>query len=119
VVDRVHAALTPRDERISVDVVVLGKRPAGQVAVTSRIVVAAAEILRSLSHSPAADASSTDANAAIAMGLPAVCIGLTTGGNAHRLDEYIDLAPVKTGLAQLILLTLAVSEDLARGRLSP
>jgi hypothetical protein len=53
------------------------------------------------------------------MGLPAVCIGLTTGGNAHRLDEYIDLAPVKTGLAQLILLTLAVSEDLARGRLAP
>jgi acetylornithine deacetylase/succinyl-diaminopimelate desuccinylase-like protein len=119
VVDRVRATLTPRDERISVDILVLGKRPAGQVAVTSRIVVAAAEILRSLSHSPAADASSTDANAAIAMGLPAVCIGLTTGGNAHRLDEYIDLAPVKTGLAQLILLTLAVSEDLARGRLAP
>jgi tripeptide aminopeptidase len=119
VVDRVHAALTPRDERISVEVEILGKRPAGQVAVTSRIVVAAAEILRSLSHAPAADASSTDANAAIAMGLPAVCIGLTTGGNAHRLDEYIDLAPVKTGLAQLILLSLAVSEDLARGRLSP
>ena len=119
VVDRVHAALVPRDERISVDVEVLGKRPAGQVAVTSRIVVAAAEILRSLSCSPAADASSTDANAAIAMGLPAVCIGLTTGGNAHRLDEYIDLEPVKTGLAQMILLSLAVSSDLAQGRLSP
>jgi tripeptide aminopeptidase len=119
VVDRVHAALAPRDERISVDVEVLGKRPAGQVAVTSRIVIAAAEILRSLSCSPAADASSTDANAAIAMGLPAVCIGLTSGGNAHRLDEYIDLAPVRTGLAQLLLLTLAVSEDLAEGRLSP
>ncbi len=119
VVDRVYAALSPRDERIQVEIEVLGKRPAGQVAVTSRIVVAAAEILRSLSYSPAADASSTDANAAIAMGLPAVCIGLTTGGNAHRLDEYIDLAPVKTGLAQLVLLSLAVSSDLAQGRLSP
>jgi hypothetical protein len=53
------------------------------------------------------------------MGLPAVCIGLTTGGNAHRLDEYIELEPVKTGLAQLILLSLAVSSDLAQGRLSP
>jgi tripeptide aminopeptidase len=119
VVDRVHAALAPRDERISVVVDLLGQRPAGQVAVSSRIVVAAAEILRSLSCSPAADASSTDANAAIAMGLPAVCIGLTSGGNAHRLDEYIDLAPVQTGLAQLLLLTLAVSDDLAQGRLSP
>ena len=118
VVDRVHAALTPRDERISVEVELLGKRPAGQVPATSRIVVAAAEILRSLGYSPAADASSTDANAAIAIGLPAVCIGMTSGGNAHRLDEYIDLEPIRIGLAQLALLSITVSEDLAAGRLS-
>ena len=118
VVDRVYAALALRDDRMSIDIALLGRRPAGQVAVSSRIVVAAAEILRSLSCSPAADASSTDANAAIAIGLPAVCIGMTSGGNAHRLDEYIDLAPIKTGLAQLMLLTLAVSSDLAQGRLA-
>jgi len=26
---------------------------------------------------------------------------VTTGGNAHRLDEYIDLAPIGSGLAAL------------------
>lgn len=116
-VDRVYAALAPRDDRISVDIEVLGRRPAGQVPVSSRIVVSAAEILRSLNCAPAADASSTDANAAIAMGIPAICIGMTSGGNAHRMDEYIDIPPVATGLAQLMLLTLSVSADLAQGRL--
>jgi acetylornithine deacetylase/succinyl-diaminopimelate desuccinylase-like protein len=121
VVDRVRATLNPQKEGNGITILtsVLGERPAGQVAVSSRIVVAAAEILRSLGCSPAADASSTDANAAIAVGLPAVCIGMTSGGNAHRLDEYIDLAPIKIGLAQLLLLTLAVSDDLAKGRLAP
>jgi tripeptide aminopeptidase len=118
VVERVYAALTPRDERISIETDLIGKRPAGHVPISSRIVVAAAEILRSLGYSPAADASSTDANAAIAMGLPAVCIGMTSGGNAHRLDEYIDLEPIKHGLAQLVLLAITVSDDLASGRLS-
>ena len=117
-VDRVYAALSPRDDRISVEIEVLGRRPAGQVPVTSRIVVSAAEILRSLNCSPAADASSTDANAAIAMGIPAICVGMTSGGNAHRMDEYIEIPPIATGLAQLMLLTLSVSSDLAQGRLS-
>jgi tripeptide aminopeptidase len=122
VVDHVYATLQPEDrildKRISVKVDLLGKRPAGQVAVSSRIVVAAAEILRSLGFPPAADASSTDANAAIAIGLPAVCIGMTSGGNAHRLDEYIDLEPIRIGLAQLMLLSITVSEELASGRLT-
>jgi di/tripeptidase len=59
------------------------------------------------------DASSTDANVPIAAGIPAVCIGLTTGGNVHRTDEYINLTPVATGLAQLALVTLALTELIA------
>jgi acetylornithine deacetylase/succinyl-diaminopimelate desuccinylase-like protein len=59
------------------------------------------------------DASSTDANVPIAMGIPAVCIGLTTGGNVHRVDEYIDTEPIPVGLAQLGLLSLAICELLA------
>lgn len=115
VVDRAHATLYGRKlDQIEVTHEVLGNRPAGQVGIHSRIVVSAAEILRSLQCSAAADASSTDANAAIARGIPAICIGLTSGGNAHRLDEYIDLGPVKTGLAQMLLLTLSISTDLAQ-----
>lgn len=100
---------------MSVEVEVLGVRPAGIVSPGSRIVRLATETLTSLGISPTGDASSTDANIAIGRGIPAVCIGLTSGGNVHREDEYIDVAPFSDGMAQLVILTLAVASELASG----
>ena len=37
-------------------------------------------------------------------------------GNVHKEDEYIETAPVSTGLSQLLELTLVAAEDLAAGR---
>ncbi len=91
----------------------IGERPAGVVAVESPIVQIAAKTLAIFGVEPSFDASSTDANVPIAAGIPAVCIGLTTGGNVHRADEFIDLEPVPAGLAQLALVTLATAELLA------
>jgi tripeptide aminopeptidase len=91
----------------------IGERPAGVVSADSPIVRIAAGTLSALGLEPSFDASSTDANVAIAAGIPAVCIGLTTGGNVHRTDEFIDLEPVSKGVAQLALLTLALAESLS------
>ncbi|MGH2551770.1 MAG: M20/M25/M40 family metallo-hydrolase, partial [Thermomicrobiales bacterium] len=93
---------------------VIGDRPAGAVPFEDPIVRHALEIIRELGITPIPDASSTDANIPISRGIPAVCIGLTTGGNAHRVDEYIDLAPVAHGLAQLTALTLLSANDFAQ-----
>jgi hypothetical protein len=35
----------------------------------------------------------------------------------HRTDEYIDVQPVSTGLAQLALIALSLAEFLATGAL--
>jgi acetylornithine deacetylase/succinyl-diaminopimelate desuccinylase-like protein len=102
-----------RADGVTFTVESIGERPAGVVAVDSPIVRIAAQTLSAFGVDPSFDASSTDANVPIAAGVPAVCIGLTTGGNVHRTDEYIDLAPVPTGLAQFALVTLALSELLA------
>ncbi len=91
----------------------IGERPAGVVAADSPIVQIAASTLAALGLEPSFDASSTDANVPIAAGIPAVCVGLTTGGNVHRTDEYIDLEPVSLGVTQLALLTLALAESLS------
>jgi len=91
----------------------IGERPAGVVSADSPIVQIAAGTLSALGLDPSFDASSTDANVAIAAGIPAVCIGLTTGGNVHRSDEFIDLEPVSKGVTQLALLTLALAESLS------
>lgn len=112
--DRV-TRLVERSNRgdVALTAVSIGVRPAGVVAVDSPIVRIAASVLAKLDLEPSFDASSTDANMPIAAGIPAVCIGLTTGGNVHRTDEFIDLEPVAKGVTQLALLTLALSEFLS------
>lgn len=102
-----------RDDGVKFHLETLGERPAGVVAVDSPMVKIAAQTLDVLGVNPSFDASSTDANVPIAMGIPAICIGLTSGGNVHRTDEYIEVAPVANGIAQLALLTVALSELLA------
>lgn len=93
----------------------LGERPAGVVPLDSPIVRRAAAILAALGIEASFDASSTDANVPIGRGIPAICIGLTTGGNVHREDEYIDTDPLAAGLTQLALLTLELTDALAAG----
>lgn len=102
-----------RADGVAFDLETIGERPAGVVPVDSPIVQIAARTLAVLGREASFDASSTDANVPIAAGVPAICIGLTTGGNVHRNDEFIDLAPVPDGLAQLALVTLALTEVLA------
>jgi acetylornithine deacetylase/succinyl-diaminopimelate desuccinylase-like protein len=117
--DRVDAILRAPRSGVTVQVDVLGVRPAGVVSPSSRIVRLAIETLETMGISPTGDASSTDANIPISRGIPAVCIGLTTGGNVHRQDEYIDVGPIADGLVQLVTLTLSVSEELSAGTIGP
>lgn len=107
----------PRHE-ITVTTELLGVRPAGQVAANSRITRIASAILESMGITPTGDASSTDANIPISRGIPSVCIGLTTGGNVHKEDEFIDREPVARGVYQLLGLTVSVAEELRFGRLT-
>jgi len=57
--------------------------------------------LRTLGIEPQRSASSTDANAAMAAGLPALCFGVYRGGDAHRAGEWIDPASLEQGMAAL------------------
>ncbi|HEY8447031.1 MAG TPA: M20/M25/M40 family metallo-hydrolase [Thermomicrobiales bacterium] len=117
--DRVETVLRAPRYGVKVDVEVLGVRPAGVVSPSSRIVRLAVETLEALGIVPTGDASSTDANIPISRGIPAVCIGLTTGGNVHREDEYIDTGPIAAGLTQLLALSLAVARELAAETIAP
>ncbi len=115
--DRVERVIKGASRRgISVEAEVLGERPAGVVSLESPIVRVATEILAALGIDASYDASSTDANIPISRGVPAVCIGLTTGGNVHREDEYIDLGPIELGITQLTLLALALAEGATNSR---
>ena len=60
-------------------------------------------IYRHLGVDPKLQTSSTDANIPIALGIPAICLGVTRGGNAHNTREYIETEPIAIGLKALYL----------------
>ena len=114
--DRVERMVASHDRGgVSFTATLLGERPAGVVPLDSPIVRRAAAILAALGIEASFDASSTDANVPIGRGIPAICVGLTTGGNVHREDEFIDTDPLVAGLTQLALLTLELADALATG----
>jgi acetylornithine deacetylase/succinyl-diaminopimelate desuccinylase-like protein len=94
-------------DQISTSIEGLGERPAGWTPPSAEIVQAASAILRRLGIEPMLNASSTDANIPISRGIPAICIGLTRGSGAHRVDEMIEVAPIEQGVVQLGLLVAA------------
>jgi acetylornithine deacetylase/succinyl-diaminopimelate desuccinylase-like protein len=111
VAGRVRDALAPRGSGVEVNIDELGHRPGGAIADDHPLLLAARTAREAAGLGPAKEnASSTDANAAHGRGIPAVTVGVTTGGNAHRLDEYIDLEPVTDGVAALI----ALADELTR-----
>lgn len=114
----VERVLSRKRKEITVTSELLGVRPAGQVAPAARITRIATAILESMGIPATGDASSTDANIPISRGIPAVCIGLTYGGNVHKQDEYIEREPVARGVYQLLGLTVSVAEELRFGRLT-
>lgn len=105
-VERAVRAVRIPDVQVTADV--LGDRPAGDLPADAPIVQSCMETLRALGIPPTLDASSTDANVPIGLGIPAVCIGIAEGGNAHRLEEFIRISTIPTGLQQLLLLILAL-----------
>jgi len=93
---------------VSVHSEIIGDRPGGVIPADAPVIQATLDTLQALGLDPQLAAGSTDANIPIAEGIPAVCIGLTTGEHAHRRDEYIDIPPLAAGLKQLALLVAHV-----------
>jgi acetylornithine deacetylase/succinyl-diaminopimelate desuccinylase-like protein len=79
----------------------IGQRPAGEIALNHPLVKLAGECISEKGLNPVFTSGSTDANVPLSLDYPAVVLGITTGGSAHTVHEYIDVAPVKSGMEQL------------------
>ncbi len=96
---------------LTVTTKVIGDRPSAHLADDHPLVQAALTTLQYLGFEQVVpERGSTDANIPLALGIPSVCVGITTGGNAHSIDEYIDSRAVYVGMTQLTLLTLMAAE---------
>jgi acetylornithine deacetylase/succinyl-diaminopimelate desuccinylase-like protein len=50
---------------------------------------------------PVLTTGSTDANIPLSKGYPALVLGVTTGGGAHTMNEFINTGLVEKGLVQV------------------
>lgn len=98
---------------VAFEVAVVGDRPSGRIPIEHPLVQLAAAALHAAGHKARFETGSTDANALLACGLPAVTVGLTTGGNSHRPDEYINLEPLRSGMWQIALLASIAAQHVA------
>ncbi|MFD1787918.1 M20/M25/M40 family metallo-hydrolase [Sphingomonas floccifaciens] len=107
-----NAARSTRVGVVSAEPQPIGDRPAGRTSAEAAIVVATQGAVRAAGFTPSLAASSTDANIAMSLGIPAVTIGAGgSGGRAHALDEWTDVAKPDTvrgmGVGLLALMTMA------------
>jgi tripeptide aminopeptidase len=86
----------------------VGDRPTAFVP-NEGLVRSGQQALRELAVRPRVAASSTDANAAMAAGLPAIAFGVYRGGDAHRLSEWLEPASLPLGLQALRRLLALIS----------
>lgn len=91
---------------------IIGQRPAGEISAQHPLVRMAIHHLAKVNITPILSIGSTDANVPLSRGLPAICIGLTTGAGAHTIHEYILTRPLAQGLAQLVGIVTGVFGNL-------
>lgn len=94
---------------VHLQIVKVGDRPSGAIPREHPLVQAAVAAYQMVGAQISFQQSSTDANIPLSLGIPAICVGLTDGGNAHRTDEYILPTNLGRGMQALLLLSLAAN----------
>jgi di/tripeptidase len=85
----------------------VGERPGGRLDERHPLVREAISIYSELGVRNARPTiSSTDANLLFDSEIPTICIGISTGGDAHSMGEYINTRPIPSGMAALTALAL-------------
>jgi acetylornithine deacetylase/succinyl-diaminopimelate desuccinylase-like protein len=79
----------------------IGQRPAGELPLRHPLIALAMRTIQEIGLTAHTGIGSTDANAPLSAGFPAICLGLTTGSGAHTMDEFIRIEPLSLGMEQL------------------
>jgi tripeptide aminopeptidase len=110
VLDRAALAEGGAGRAIHCEVDVFGDRPAGMTAADHALVRLAGQATRAIGATPQLASSSTDANVAMAAGIPAIAIG--AGGDAggtHTVREWYDNTDGPAGLERALLVLLGAA----------
>ncbi len=94
------------------EVEIVGRRPAGRLDPSDPLLREVLAVRERLGLPTTLGEGSTDANAALAAGIPALCVGVGRGSGMHSLHERIDSRSLHEGAAFLeALLRALLAED--------
>lgn len=94
------------------EVEIVGRRPAGRLDHADPLLREVLAVRERLGLPTTLGEGSTDANAALAAGIPALCVGVGRGSGMHSLQERIDSRSLQEGAAFLeALLRALLGED--------
>jgi tripeptide aminopeptidase len=107
-------ARSTREGKVTVDAKLIGDRPGGTTAVDSAFVQTATAAIEAGGYKVSYRNSSTDANMAMSLGVPALTIGRMgpdKSGRAHSLDEWIDVekGPMVKAMTTCLSIILATA----------
>ena len=92
------------------EVVAIGNRPAGELAVDARILKVIRAVDAQLGNTAQVQRASTDANIPLSLGREAVAVGGGgLGGGAHTLQEWFDCNGRDLGLRRILLTMLTLA----------
>ena len=95
-------------EGTTAELEVIARTTAGGLVAGHPLVVRTCKVLETLEISPRKETQSSTVSAYVEHNIPAVCIGITNGENINYPDEFVDIAPILTGVAQLIGILLSI-----------
>jgi tripeptide aminopeptidase len=88
---------------LSMEAEVIGQRPAGELSQNHPLIKLAMDCVRKQGLEAVLTTGSTDANIPLSKNIPALVLGVSTGGGAHTKDEFINTAPIEKGMEQLVM----------------
>ncbi|MGB9074921.1 MAG: M20/M25/M40 family metallo-hydrolase [Terriglobales bacterium] len=101
---------TRRPQAVECEMVMIGNRPAGDLARDARILKVIRAVDAHLENNAQVQRASTDANIPLSLGREAIAIGGGgSGGGAHTLQEWFDCDGRLLGLKRILLTMLALS----------
>lgn len=111
---RIRRAARAHGVRLAVEQV--GDRPAAKID-NADLIAAARRSLQRVGREAQVVPSSTDANAAMAAGVPAIGFGVYDGGDAHKTTEWLEPASLGTGFEAFadLLASLASANGASSG----
>lgn len=100
------------ENRVNARIEVIARRRPGTIGFDHGFVRATRNIMKTLDIEPKMAPSTSELSVLLERNIPSMTLGLTEGDNKHQVDETIRIAPMFSGLAQLIAVLQSIDTQL-------